>query len=142
MPLDEFEQQVPAQHAGRPGDGNTHGALPSHDGCDAPRVPHGRRAAPRKATTPFSPAPRPERKSAAPAGATADYNTPVGTVDVPAGGPHALTLTSSGLDGAKTYLLAVRARTSGGVEDTNTDTVSVTTDAVAPTALTLTATVD
>ncbi len=47
-------------------------------------------------------------------------------------------LESSGLDGAKTYLCAVRARTHATVEGTNTTTISLLTDAVAPSAPTVT----
>ncbi len=74
------------------------------------------------------------------AGGAVDYNTAVGSIAVPAGGPHALAVESSGLTGGLTYVLAVRARTSGGVEDLNTDTVSVLTDSTAPGAPTFTAT--
>jgi len=74
------------------------------------------------------------------AGGAMDWDTPVGTVSLPSGQVFFFVdVDSAGLDGAKTYLVGVRARTDAGIEDANTNTESVLTDALAPDAPVLTA---
>jgi hypothetical protein len=62
---------------------------------------------------------------------TIDYGTIIDTVTLTSG---RMTWTSGALTDGNTYKFAIRAATSGDVEDRNTDTVSVTADSTAPAA--------
>ncbi|HUW99643.1 MAG TPA: hypothetical protein VMY35_01585 [Phycisphaerae bacterium] len=75
------------------------------------------------------------------AGGAIDYDTPVGTATLTTGDTNqAVAITTSGLSGALTYWIGVRARTAAGVEDANTDYSEVTTDATGPAAPDITVT--
>ena len=72
------------------------------------------------------------------AGGAMDWNTSKGNVSLPTGPTlHIVELDSSGLTGALTYDVGIRAKTTAGVYDANTTTVEVTTDSTAPDGPTL-----
>ena len=74
------------------------------------------------------------------AGGAMDWGTSKGSATLPTGHDFFFVdMDSTGLIGAKTYLVGIRARTDAGVEDSNTETVSILTDATPPGAPTLTA---
>jgi hypothetical protein len=76
------------------------------------------------------------------AGGAMDWGTPVASVNLDGYlTQERKTLTSTGLTGGLTYLVGIRAVTSGDIHDGNTTTESVTTDDTAPSAPTLTSTV-
>jgi len=76
------------------------------------------------------------------AGGAMDWVNHVGSTTLTGENEQVLTVTSNGLDGAKTYLCGVRARTADGTLDQNTNTTSVLTDATGPGTPVLTLTVE
>ncbi len=76
-------------------------------------------------------------------GGAVDYGTSVGVATVTyTAGTERIVVDSSGVSGGgSTFIVAVRAKTAGGVESQNTDTSSVVTDDTGPGAITLTTSV-
>lgn len=69
-------------------------------------------------------------------GGAMNWAVAVGSTALTAGKTsETLEVDSAGLIAARTYLVGIRAKTSGGVEDLNTNTESVLTDAVGPGAI-------